>query len=82
MKKVVLQEHVFYYDDKMTYFYDKRHNNVLFVKIFNKNNGIINYDGAQLIINFNEKSLTFRSLWNVNITQTDDKNYLIEPKNK
>lgn len=78
MKKVILQGHVFYYEDEMTYFYDKRYNNVLFVKIFSEKNKIINYDGAQLIINFNKNSVTFDPFWNVTITQKDNKDYLIE----
>jgi hypothetical protein len=62
----------------MSYFYDERFNNVLFVRIFDKKNNIINYDGAQLIVYFNHNSLKFRSLWNIDIIQQNNEIYLKE----
>ncbi|WP_056966990.1 hypothetical protein [Apilactobacillus ozensis] len=81
MKKTILKNYIFYYDDEMTYFYDSRYNNVLFVKIFDRKNKVINYDGAQLIVYFNDNSIKFNSLWNVNIIQKNSGTYVLKPEN-
>ncbi|MCK8607186.1 hypothetical protein [Apilactobacillus ozensis] len=81
MKKTILKNYTFYYDDEMTYFYDSKCNKALFVKIFDIKNKIINYDGAQLIIYFNENSIKLNPLWNVNIIQKNSGSYILKSEN-
>ncbi|WP_140925745.1 hypothetical protein [Apilactobacillus micheneri] len=76
MKKLTIDKYIFYYEKTMIYFYDKRYNNILFLKRINDDREKMNkYDGAQLMIDFVDEKIIFHPIWNIKIEVIDDNVY-------